>query len=275
MKQCYRASFGKNAEFLLPPEVKRGVKAYITICFLGLLSLRCSSESSLDCLQRSGDTIIQEVTLPNFNKITVFEKVALVLKQGDVQKVDIETGANLLNEVTARVDDGRLLLSDSNDCNYVRAYGSTTIYVTSPNIEEIRSSTGRTIRSNGLLNYPQLTLLSESFINTETKTTDGKFDLNLNAESLSVVVNGIAYFKLSGSTESFNVTIAAGDSRIEAETLRAQSINLNHRGSNDLFVNPERSISGIIRSTGNVISFSQPENVSVEELYKGRLVFRE
>jgi hypothetical protein len=125
------------------------------------------------------------------------------------------------------------------------------------------------------LDYPNLNLLSESFINPETQTTDGSFDLNLNAIRVSIVVNGIAYFKLSGTTENLNLNIAAGDSRIEAENLVSENVTINHRGTNDMLVNPQLAIRGIIRGTGDVISFSRPATVEVEEIFNGRLVFRE
>lgn len=242
------------------------------LCF-SILSA-CNSENAPDCFQNAGDIIREEVSVPQFSKITVFENVSLVMKQGSTQKVEIETGKVLRNEVTAEVEGDRLLLRDMNDCNYFREYGLTTIYITSPNITEIRSSTGWAIRSDGVLEYPSLSLLSESFINPESETTDGEFDLEIDTQTLSIVVNGIAYFKLKGNTENLNLTIAAGDSRIEAENLVAQSVNLNHRGSNDMFVNPQLSIIGIIRGNGDVISSNRPAMVEVEELYKGRLIFK-
>lgn len=239
-----------------------------------LIQTACSSESVPDCFQRAGEIERQEIALPDFSKITVFENVSLVLQQGDVQKVEIETGENLRNEVTATVEGDRLLLRDTNDCNFVRSYGTTIIYVTSPAINEIRSSTGRRISSEGVLAYPNLTLFSESFLNPESETTDGLFDLAVDSENLTVIVNGITYFKLRGNTENLNLTIAAGDSRIEAENLSAESVTLNHRGSNDMFVNPQAAINGVIRGTGDVISINRPDLVEVEELYKGRLVFK-
>ncbi|MFC4096508.1 head GIN domain-containing protein [Euzebyella saccharophila] len=236
--------------------------------------MACNSESAPDCLQGSGEVVITEVSLSEFDKITVFENVTLILKQGDTQKVEIETGEHLLEEVSATVEEGRLLLRDTNDCNYFRDYGLTKIYVTSPNITEIRSSTGWPILSDGVLGYPSLSLISESFINPESETTDGEFDLEVASNNLSVVVNGIAYFKLSGSVENLSLNIAAGDSRIEAESLVATHINLNHRGSNDMLVFPQESIKGTIRSVGNVISFNRPAVIAVQEDYKGELIFR-
>ncbi|MDB4292796.1 DUF2807 domain-containing protein [Maribacter sp.] len=252
---------------------KLAVWKVMCLLLVGAISA-CNSDSAPDCFQRTGAIAKAEVVLPAFSKITVFENVSLVLRQGDIQKVEIETGENLRNEVTATVEGDRLLLRDTNDCNYVRAYGSTTIYVTSPNINEIRSSTGRTIESDGVLAYPSLTLFSESFLNSESETTDGFFDLAVATENLTAIVNGITYFKLRGNTNSLTVNIAAGDSRIEAGDLVAERITINHRGSNNMFVNPQAAIEGVIRGTGDVISSNRPALIEVEELYKGRLIFK-
>jgi len=264
-----------NLEFtLVESQNKFSFKKAWIYFLIGLYCFGCNSDSAPDCLQNAGDLVREEVSVANFTEITVFENVSLVLKQGETQKVEIETGEFLRNEVTASVEGDRLLLRDTNDCNYFREYGLTTVYVTSPNISEIRGSTGRSITSDGILSYDSLALISESFINPESETTDGEFDLEVDTENLTIVVNGIAYFKLNGTTESLNVTIAAGDSRIEAQNLVAQNVSLNHRGSNDIFINPMVSINGTIRGTGNVISLNRPDVVDVEELYKGRLVFR-
>lgn len=244
------------------------------VLLIATLFFGCNGENIPDCLQNSGDLFRDEVSLPEFDKITVFENVALVLKQGDVQKVEISTGEYLRDEVTANVEGDRLLLKDTNDCNYFREYGLTTVYVTSPNITEIRSSTGQPIKSDGILSYDTLSLISESFNNPESETTDGEFDLEVDSRTISVSVNGIAYIQLRGNTENLRLTVPAGDSRIEAQNLTAQNVSLNHRGSNDMFVNPQRAIGGTIRGTGDVISANRPGTVAVEELYKGRLVFR-
>jgi len=249
----------------------RASKLIFTLLVVLLVS--CSSSSAPDCFQASGDIVRKEISVTSFSKITVFENVSLVLKQGAEQKVEIETGENLEDEVKAVVEGDRLLLTDTNDCNYVRDYGITKIFVTAPDITEIRSSTGLTIESEGVLSYPSLTLFSESFLDTTSETTDGMFDLELDTENLSVVVNGITYIKLKGNTVNLNLNIAAGDSRIEAEDLIAESVALNHRGSNDMFVNPQIAIKGVIRGTGDVISSNRPAIIEVEELYKGRLIF--
>jgi len=248
-------------------------KSIILVCVVFVFS--CNTENAPDCFQNAGDLVRVEVQLPPFTTITVFERVALVLREGPEQRVEIETGEFLLNEVTAEVEGNRLVVRNENNCNLFRDFELTTIYVTSPNITEIRSSTGLPISSDGVLNYPSLRLLSESFTSDETDTTSGSFDLQVNTQNVTIATNGIAFFTLSGATENLGITVAAGDSRIELERLVAQQVNLNHRGSNDILINPQESLRGVIRGNGNVISFNRPSEIEVEELFNGRLIFRD
>lgn len=248
---------------------------HILVLVTTLLMVACNSDSAVDCFQSAGDIIREEVSVSDFTTITVFENVGLVLKEGAETKVEIETGEFLRNEVEAIVENGRLLLRDTNNCNFVRPYGLTKIYVTAPNITEIRSSTGLLIESDGVLSYPVLRLISESFTNSESETTDGEFDLELDSDVVSILVNGITYFNLRGSTDFFRTTIAAGDSRIEAQNLIANSIEVNHRGSNDILVRAVEEITGTIRGTGDVVSYTRPNLIQVEELFKGKLIFKD
>ena len=247
----------------------------VFLMLITFLLASCNGENVPDCFQNAGDLVRRPVDVAEFSTITVFENLNVVLKQGDEQQVEIETGEYLFNDVSAEVMDGRLILKNENSCNYVRKYGLTTVYVTSPNITEIRSSTGLLISSDGVLNYPSLTLLSESYSNPELETTDGSFDLELNSTTVRITVNGIAYFMLKGTTENFNVNVAAGDSRIEAENLISNDVTINHRGSNDVFVNPQQRLSGVLRGTGNLISVNRPPEIEVEQLFNGRLIFQD
>ena len=128
----------------------------ILLIFIGILLLSCDSENANDCFQKTGGIISQEIVVADFTKIKVNRDVELVLKEGATQKVVIETGENLLNDVSAVVSGNQLVLTDSNTCNYVRDYNVTKVYVTAPNITEIISSTQFQISSDGVLNYPIL-----------------------------------------------------------------------------------------------------------------------
>lgn len=250
-------------------------KVNIVYIMIILTFFGCNGENTPDCFQKSGVVIQEEISLNEFTLITVFEGIKLVVKQGIEQKVVLETGKNLRNDITVEVLNNRLIVRNANSCNLVRDFGLTTVYVTAPNISEIRSSTGLPITSDGVLNYPILNLLSESSNDPTADTTDGEFDISVNATQINIVSNGIAFFKIQGATEDFNITFAAGDSRLAAENLMAQHVNLYHRGSNDMLINPQQSLKGTLLGTGDVISYSIPVTVEVEELYTGKLIFKD
>lgn len=214
----------------------------------------------------------QEVTVNSFNKILVNRDIELIVKEGVDFEVIIETGENLLNDVLAAVIDNQLQLTDYNSCNYVREYGITKVFVTAPNIREIRNSSQYEVSSIGTLTYTDLTLISEDFI-APGSFTIGDFRLQINSNKLSIVSNNISSFYMSGTVNNLSVGFYAGAGRFEGENLIAQNVDVFHRGSNDMIVNPQVSLTGTLNGTGNLISVNQPPTVDVEELYIGELIF--
>jgi len=237
-----------------------------------ILFFACNSEDAGDCFQTSGSIIQQEVTVDAFEKILVNRDIKLVLKQDVDYKVIIETGKNLMNDVKAKVINNQLILTDNNTCNYVRDYGITTIYVSAPNITEIRSSTQYEIVSDGVLNYNSLRVLSEDFNAPETFTI-GDFRLEINIINFNVTTNGLSSCYISGSAENVTIGFYAGAGRFEGRNLIAQNVEVYHRGSNDIIVNPQLSLTGELLGTGDLISVNQPPIVEVEQVYTGELIF--
>ena len=232
----------------------------------------CDSESISDCFQTEGSIVKQEVEVSYFEKILVNRDIELILKQGAEIEVVIETGKNLLNDVKVKVVENELLLTDNNTCNYVRDFGITKIYVTAPNITKIRSSTQYDVSSNGVLNYNSLHLISEDF-NAPNSFTIGDFRLDVNLTTLRITTNNISSFYIKGQTENLNIGFFAGAGRFEGENLIAQNVDVFHRGSNDMIINPQQSLTGELRSTGDLISVNQPSMVDVEQFYTGQLIF--
>lgn len=243
---------------------------YIFLIFV----FACDSEDGFDCFQTSGSTILQEIEVPGFSKILVNRDIELILKEGSDFEVIIETGENLLNDVDVIVVNDRLELTDNNTCNFVRDFGITKIFVTAPDITEIRSSTQFDISSDGVLNYENLTLLSEDFNEPDTFNV-GDFRFQINSNRLNIVTNGSSFFFIEGNVDNLNIGFFAGLSRLEGGNLIAQNVNIFHRGENDMIVNPQQSLTGRLVSTGNLISRNRPEVIEIEALFSGQLIFED
>ncbi|MCP9198508.1 DUF2807 domain-containing protein [Gramella sp. GC03-9] len=248
------------------------MRKVLAIIFLSLL-FGCSTEDAPDCIQTAGTIVQQEVKLESFNEIFVFERVKLFIEEGPEQKVVIETGENLLNEVSAQVENGRLILENDNACNLFRDYEITKVYVTSPNINWIQTSTSSTIESIGTLTYPDLWLRSLNQEKDPDIHTDGDFKLDLDVQNLRITTDHISNYFLTGKVENFDAFFAAGDGRLEARDLIVQHYDVFHRGTNKLIINPQQSLRGNIYSYGDIISVNRPPVVEVTEHFKGELIF--
>lgn len=242
------------------------------IYIVALCCFACNSEDAWDCFQTAGHIIENEIEIESFDKILVNRDIELIIKESPEFKVTIQTGENLINDVSVKVIDNQLILTDNNTCNYTRDYGITKVFVEAPNLTEIRTSSQFEISSDGILNYNNITLFSEDFFG-ESEFTVGDFRLTINSQSLFINSNNISFFYIDGQVNNLFVGFYSGSGRFEGENLEAQNIEVFHRGSNDMIVNPIQSLSGELRGTGNLISINQPPIVGVERFYTGRLIF--
>lgn len=234
----------------------------------------CDSDTGWDCIKTRGEVVEREIAVPDFSEILVWQQIKLFVKYGTDHKVVVRSGENLIRDIEVIVVNGSLQISDKNGCNLLRDYGLTEVYVTSPNITKIRNSSGLTVESIGILPYPILSLLSEDYSGEDDYYADGDFNLQLEVEHLSVTANGLASFYLSGSAVYANFGLFSGNCRIFAEELSVEKLEIYHRSTSNMMVNPQQSIKGKIVSLGDVISKNKPPIVEVEELYKGRLIFK-
>ena len=242
------------------------------IYILAFVFFACDSEDANDCFQTSGTIIQETIAVSSFERILVNRGVELIIKEAPEYSVIVETGKNLINDVKVEIIENQLVLTDNNTCNYVRDYGITKVYVEAPNLTELRTSSQYDISSDGVLNYQSLTLLSENF-NGGSKFTLGDFRLTVNSDHVTVVSNNLSFFYLDGTVENLFVGFYSGSGRFEGENLVVQNADIYHRGSNDMVVNPQLSLTGQLLGTGNLISVNEPPLVDVERIYTGQLLF--
>ena len=144
------------------------------IVLIGLLFICISCSKPGECIESTGSIITKDFIVPDFDKIIVHQGISLVITDGPVYKVEVQTGENLMSNIQVSVVGGMLTLKDNTTCNWVREYGNTIVYVTAPNITELHSKTEKIIASNGNLTFPILKLFS-----TDLSDGAGTGDFNL------------------------------------------------------------------------------------------------
>ena len=232
--------------------------------------LATSCGISEDCFKGNGNQVIQLFPLENFTKIKVYDGVGLVIKEGTNYEVKVITSDNILDNLEVKLEGNMLVVKDNSTCNIARDYGLTTVYVTAPNITEIHSKTDQDIRSDGVLNYLDLKLIS---IDLSDGAGTGDFRLSLNTINLYVESNNVSNFYLTGQSQNLHVFFSWGNGIFYGENLIVNIITIYHRGSNNIFLFPINSIEGNIYATGNVVLKNNPiVSPNVIQHFTGRLI---
>jgi len=245
----------------------------ISLLLVALLVLLACEKPS-DCIESTGEIITKEVTVQPFKRIKVYRGIEVIITQGSDYKVEIVAGENFINNVEVIQNGDRLIFKDEASCNWVRAYGTTKILVTTPTLEEVYSKTDRNISSNGVLTFPYISFIAmDKDGDGEAGAGTGDFFINVDNDYLNIANNNVSRFYVSGETTTADFNFYFGDGRIEAENLIAQNVKVYHRGSNDMIVKPIQSLTGIMNSTGNVILKNVPPIINVEELYQGNVIY--
>jgi hypothetical protein len=228
-------------------------RLYIVIICCLLLVTSCGL--SEDCFKGNGTRIIQTFPFENFTKIKMHEGIGLVVKEGPNYEVKIAAPSSILDNIEVQLDGNMLVVKDRSTCNIARDYGQTVVYVTTPFLEEIHSKTEQDILSDGVLTFPELKLYS---VDISDGAGTGDFRLKLDTQLLYIESNNVSNFYVSGETNRLIVFFSWGNGIFNGEQLQSNSIDVYHRGSNDIIFSPIQSIEGNIYSTGNIVLKNRP-----------------
>lgn len=241
------------------------MRKYILLVFVLILS---SCGISEDCIKNAGDAVTQNYEITDFDKIRVHAGISLVVKEGPVFNVSLQSGSNVIGNIEVSKQGDFLVVKDNSTCNWTRDFKAATVFVTAPNISEIHSKTEQDIYSDGTLTFPILRLFA---INDDEAGT-GDFYFNLNNSQTVIESNHVSNFTISGNTTELLSNFYFGTGKFNGENFTCQNIKIFQRGSNDMILKPIQSISGKILNTGNVILKNNPPIINVEQLFSGHLI---
>lgn len=250
---------------------KRSLIAFFTVFSLSFTS--CDITDAPECMTSPGKIIQKEVVVAPFSQVAVFGKIKVFIEQSETQQVVVEAGENVMNAVSAEVEDGKLILKDLNDCTFFQTTYEHVIRLKVPNLTYIENSGNRMIEGVGVLHFPSVILKSNNLAKNSEVYTNGDFRFEFNSKKIQVSGDDFSNFYLSGETGYLLAQLWAGDGRLDARELVADSIQIFHRGTNKMILNPQQALRGEIRSTGDVISVNRPEVVEVRSYYTGKLIF--
>ncbi len=244
---------------------------------LPLLLLLSGCNVSEDCFRKSGSAATKIIEVPEnaaFSKIYVYPNIGVVINQGEQTAITVKAGSNVIDDISAVIENDSLVLRDNSGCNLTRQYGNKTVYITVKAIPqlEIYSNTGQVIRSEGHLTIPILRLFSMDYFGG---VGTGDFIFDVTCGIMDIQSNNISIFKISGQVDLMHLLFYDDLSRFEGENCIVQDLNVFQRSANDMIVSPQQSLTGGIYSTGNILCRTHPPTVEIERHYSGRLIYQD
>lgn len=192
------------------------------------------------CVDADGTIINEVIDMASFDAIDLRIAGKVYIRQGDVQRVEIEAPRRLLEEMEFDVRGGEWEI-ETDRC--VRYNGSDLkIFITLPNIKGLRVSGSGDIVSENLLVIGDLELRING---------SGSIDAAVEADDINASISGSGDIYLEGNADvlDFNVS-GSGDFR--GFNLQANAAKINISGSGNVEVNVIDALDVRISGSGDV-----------------------
>lgn len=229
-----------------------------------LLLNRCAKEGGV-CVSSSGQLTQQIRNVPDFNQIDLRDNVSVILTTDTASQLVVEAGRNIIGGITTSVENGQLVIGNTNNCNWLRDYKKPiNIYICANRIWRIKYNGSGDITNRDTLKLDSLTVEVWGGCGTIDLTLDlwkGNFSLNM----------GTVDFRLKGI--SAITAVYAGDYGLyDGRDLKTGYTYITSKGSNDCYVMAKNSLDATVGSIGNIYYTGNPAVIKETILGSGRLL---
>ena len=242
------------------------------IQFTALFFLTILSSCGLDMLNRiegnnnviSIDRDIDE----NFTKVRVSTGIELIIDQGNEVSLTVEADENLHDIIITEVEDGKLKIYTEKN---IWKSASKKVYLTVNTLEELKASSGSSIKTSNVLNASNLTVGSSSgasvnldikAVNLNSKTSSGaSANLDVNATNVVSDSSSGSTMKIKGETSTHETNASSGSS-INAYRLVSKNVTAKVSSGASISVYASENINGRASSGGSISFEGDPKTVT-------------
>ena len=161
----------------------------------------CKKAEDRRCFKSVGESASKEVVVDKFDKLFLGAHIKFELIQDSEEKVVLKGGKNLLNFITTDVTDGILRIENKNKCNFLRSFSK--IVTAEIHLKDIVN-----IEFEGTEELACLNQLNVGDLAVTIRDGAGKFNMNLNANSLHfVITHGWGNYALRGQVNYLNMEV--------------------------------------------------------------------
>ncbi|MFM2196347.1 MAG: hypothetical protein RL092_1947 [Bacteroidota bacterium] len=235
----------------------------LTLCVTGFMA--CNKPQSPDCFTQAGEASQELRVLSAFNEIELHHEIHYSLVDTTFCGVLIEGPQNLIDKISATVENNKLKITNENTCNFVRSFDQlfhVTIYFT--NIYQVDNFSSFLIDCPSPIHTPNL--------HWSNKHANGNVFLNFITDTISIdSPTGACDTYLSGLTavaELYNDSYG----HINSENLSCNYVYINNSSLQTITSKASQYAFVKIESKGNVILKNQPAQVDFDQQGTGQLI---
>lgn len=235
----------------------------LTLCVTGFMA--CNKPQAPDCFTQAGEASQELRILSSFNELELHHEIHYSLVDTNFCGVLVEGPANLIDKISATIENNKLKITNENTCNFIRAFDQlfhVTIYFSSihhvVNFSSFRVDCSTPIQSQKL--------------HWSNKHANGEVFLNLITDTIAVdSPTGACDTYLSGVTavaELYNDSYG----HINSENLLCNYVFINNSSLQTITSKATQYAFVKIESKGNVILKNQPVQVDFDQQGTGQLI---
>lgn len=230
------------------------LKQISAIFLLIAIAFSCAKQ---DCLKSAGSTTKEFRALKGFDKIQIYNYFNVYLKSDTVNKIEIEAGENIIQNIETNIVDSVLIIKDLNACGFMKGYKEKNIYISAKKYTSLIIEDGVNLFSVDTLRFDKMLIRYLSDI--------GASDITAKCRMLHFEVwYGAGNFTLKGKADYLTLGMNSMSNTF-AEDLEANYSTVRNNSLGNIYVNAKKRLNVSILSEGNVYYKGKPEIINLND----------
>jgi len=218
-----------------------------------------------DCFKGTGSATSETRDLAAFDEIIIQDKIDVHVSTGTNYSAKIEGGKHVIKLIKTKIENGVLILSDDNRCDFTRSYKKKiTVYITVPSLNRIQQDGLGDVHMDN-------TFACDTF--RYYMSNSGNLYLNVNSNVVYGGMHGNGDVFMKGIVGE-NVIHAIGQGFYHGFDVKANNVVLTLRtsGKMEVNVNSFLKIDMLNRSTGDIVYKGFPASIYKNIQGSGKLI---
>src|SRR5690554_1328920 len=241
------------------------ISLYILLFSLSFWS--CKKEQMGDCFKPNGKEEVEARYISSFSHIELRDRINLNYHYSPNYSIKVSAGKNLMDGITTKVTDGKLLIENTNRCNWVRSFKKEiTVSVFAPEFSDF------TYRGSGEVNF--IDTLKTNQFKLNLWDASGNMHLKFLADYVSLKSHTAAGSIYAVGKCRELIAYLGGNGRIETPNLESQKALAINKNTGKLFINCQSEMKAEIKGPGDIEYIGSPI-VDFSREGSGRLIKRD